>query len=137
MRGPVRETDIAKIVIGWLEQLEWECYQEVQVHSYGHIADIVAVKEPLVWVIECKQSLSLSVIEQADGWRPYAHYLSVCVPPRARGRNVPGRSMAFHLVRLLGIGLLEASEDLYLGKRVHEMERPRRPVSTSPNLSAP
>ncbi len=81
----MKESDFAKIVIAWLAEQHWEIYQEVQPRNYGGIADIVAVQSALVWVIECKTSLTLSVMEQASGWR--VHYRSIAVPFGKRRRS--------------------------------------------------
>lgn len=70
------EAEIGAGVVGWLEEQNWDVYQEVK--YYGGIADIVAVNGYLVWVIECKKSLSLNVMDQARGWR--THFRSVAVP---------------------------------------------------------
>jgi hypothetical protein len=74
----VKETRVAEKVIGWLEAQHWEIYQEVKVRSYGGVADIVAVQNGLVWVIECKRSLTLKVLAQARLWR--VHFRSIAVP---------------------------------------------------------
>ena len=123
--GMKSEIDLGRLVISWLTDLGWEVYQEVQLFSQGHIADIVAVKKPLVWILECKNSLTLAVIEQADGWRDYANYLSIVVPQMSWSRRVAGRSMAFHLLNMLGIGVLEAHDNTWGGPQVQEKVQPR------------
>ena len=50
----IKETEIAEIVIDWLEKQHWDVYQEVPVNS--GFADIFAVRNGLVWVIETKTS---------------------------------------------------------------------------------
>lgn len=74
------ESELAKVVIEWLQDYGWEVYQEVQLERYGKTADIIAKQNGLIWVIECKLSNSLSVIEQAEYWSCFAHYSSVAVP---------------------------------------------------------
>jgi hypothetical protein len=105
----MKETELAKIVIEWLKKQKWEIYQEVQFSKYstGNIADIVAVKNNELWIVETKTSLSLEVMEQA--WRWEAHYRSVAVP---RIRNRRDRTFAYMLAkRYLNIGILEVIRD--------------------------
>jgi hypothetical protein len=71
------ETDIARPVVAWLQAQGWTVYQEVQ--HQGCVADIVAVRGPLLWVIECKAQLGLAVLGQALGWQGHAHAISVAV----------------------------------------------------------
>ena len=97
---PGSEAELAEVVVGWLRDLRWEVYQEVE--AYGNIADIVAVQGALLWVIETKTSLSLRVMEQAWAWRRRAHYASVAIP---RARRVS--SYAARCLDRDGIGVLE------------------------------
>jgi len=39
----MKETELVKGVIAWLQDMKWDVYQEVQVFSYGAIADIVGL----------------------------------------------------------------------------------------------
>jgi len=73
----MKEQVLAEKVIDYLHTNNWEVYQEVYV---GRVADIVAVKHNLSWIIECKTSASLKVIEQAYAWNGYANYISVATP---------------------------------------------------------
>jgi len=99
------ETELAEQVIKYLKDLKWEVYQEVQIASYGSIADIVAVKNGLVWIIECKLSLSLDVIGQAECWTRHANYTSVAVP--ASLKDSKGRDFAYKILKQYGIGCFE------------------------------
>ena len=90
-----KEADLAKVVVSWLNEQHWDVYQEVQIHGFGGVADIVAVQGPLVWVIECKTSLSLTVMEQASVWR--VHFRSVAVPTGVRHHS---RTAAYRVARL-------------------------------------
>lgn len=76
------ETDLAEKVVEWLQAQQWEVFQEVQLDSFGRIADIVAVSGPLLWVIECKTSQSFAVFEQAFQWKMYANYIRHMVRER-------------------------------------------------------
>jgi hypothetical protein len=101
----LKETELAEAVITWLEEQYWDVYQEVQVLAYGGVADIVAVQNHLVWVIECKTSLTWTVIEQAKNWR--SHFRSIAVPTVFR-KTHSGRHTAYYACRkLFKIGVLE------------------------------
>lgn len=97
---------MAKGVIAWLQDMKWDVYQEVQVFSYGAIADIVAVFDSRTWVIETKTALSLKVMEQAYHWKHFSNLVSVAVPSGRR------RSLAFpaKVLESFGIGLLSVVE---------------------------
>lgn len=73
----VKEQEFAEKIIDYLHIHSWEVFQEVYV---GRVADIVAVKHNLSWIIECKMSASLKVIEQAYSWIGYANYISIATP---------------------------------------------------------
>ena len=104
----MKETELAKSVIVWLKAQHWEVYQEVQPTSCARVADIVAVSGRLVWIIECKTSLSLALLEQSIEWRGYAHYISVAVPyPK---RSCAGHRVADMFLRQHGIGKIETGK---------------------------
>lgn len=106
----MKETELAEAVIAWLEEQHWDVYQEVQVYALGRIADIVAVRGPLVYVIECKTSLSLTVLDQARRWR--SHLRSIAVPKRKHKRyRTHDRDSAYDIAkRFYEIGVLEISK---------------------------
>ena len=104
-RWPTSEADLAALVVAWLERECWDVYHEV---SIGQTADIVARRGPVLWVIETKRSMSLSVIGQAQRWAAYAHLRSVAVPV---SRGGAGRDMAHEVCRRWGIGVIEAREN--------------------------
>jgi len=97
------ETDLAREVITWLIDQQWEVYQEVMPVPGGPVADIVAVQGRLVWIIECKNTFGLSVIEQAYNWRGRVHFVSVAVPVSNRNTHRE-HGMAGRIVRTFGIG---------------------------------
>ena len=99
------ETELAKLAIEYLKDSKWEVYQEVQVRSFGSIADIVAVQNNLIWIVECKLSLSLDVIAQAKCWSSFSHYISIAVP--RSNRDNKGRRLAFKILQDYGIGCFE------------------------------
>lgn len=77
----MKEIDLAKPIIAYLEEHGWDVYQEVFIN--GHVADIVATFGKLTWIVECKTSLSLKLLEQIYGWRGYANYLSIAIPTKS------------------------------------------------------
>jgi len=102
----MKETDLAMKVIEWLTDQKWDVYQEVQVR--GPIADIVAKQGPVIWIIETKMTLSLSVIGQAHEWLPWANYVSVAVPAGKRSMG-----FAANVLKTYGIGLLRVNQYEY------------------------
>ncbi len=75
------EAELAEKVVDFLQDQGWEIYQEVKVKYSGGIADIVAVRGPIVWIVECKLNYGLPVIYQARNWVGKVHYVSVAVLP--------------------------------------------------------
>ena len=104
----IKETDLAAKVVEWLNAQHWDVYQEVKVG--GSIADIVGIQNNLVWVIECKTSLSLSLICQAIEWKRYSHFVSVAAPVH---RNVFSKSRqgAEKILKQYGIGIINVRMD--------------------------
>lgn len=78
------EVEVARQVVQYLQDQRWDVYQEVG--GPAGTADIVARYGARLWVVECKQALNLTVMEQADRWKPYAHMVSVAVPVDGRER---------------------------------------------------
>lgn len=70
------EVDLASKVITWLEKDGWDVYQEVD------DIDIVALRSPVSWAIECKLSMGFSVLEQAVRRTGRAHCIWVATPYR-------------------------------------------------------
>ncbi|HBD94493.1 MAG TPA: hypothetical protein DC057_10030, partial [Spirochaetia bacterium] len=101
----IKETEIAEIVIDWLEKQHWDVYQEVPVNS--GFADIFAVRNGLVWVIETKTSLSFDVMEQA--FRREVHYRSVAVPKPINSNWFLQRKIARDY---LNIGILSVDQNI-------------------------
>lgn len=56
------EADIAAAAIAWLKSQGFECYSEVP--CYGGRADIVAVRQSVVWIVETKIGLSADLCLQ-------------------------------------------------------------------------
>lgn len=96
------ETELARIVVGWLSEQGYEVYQEVQTVPNSSVADIVATSGRKVVIVECKLSFGLKVIEQAFEWSHRAHLVYVAVP-KANSR------FAATICRHYGIGVLEVT----------------------------
>lgn len=107
-REKIAEVDLAKVVVAWLQDLQWDVYQEVEFYMYGRRADIVAVQGKLVWIVECKTGFGLSVIEQASYWRYDAHYVSVAVLGRQNNRT---SGFGDKICTSLGIGVIGVVKD--------------------------
>lgn len=98
------EEQFAATVVAWLRDQKWEVYQEVQPERDGSRADIVAVQNRILWVVETKLNYSLELLWQAKQWLGFAHYVSIAVPyGSARSR---GRDMTLTVCKALGVGLL-------------------------------
>lgn len=107
MSWPENEAALAKVIVSWLEVTNWDVYQEVQLYRGGAIADIVAIRPGVVWVVECKKTLGLDVIEQANEWRKIATGASVAAPIIKR-RSKTCREFAIGVCEKFGIGVLIA-----------------------------
>lgn len=115
----MKETELAEQVIAWLESDGWDIYQEVQVYGYGGVADIVAVHDGwLIWIIECKKSLTLRVMNQASKWP--AHYRSVALlAPKRKNYERSSRDSAYRVAKeYYKIGVMELGRsELYETKK--------------------
>ena len=108
------EQALAAHVVAWLEAQHWDVYQEV---GHGDVADIVAVRGAQIWIIECKTSLSLTVMHQASRW--HVPMRSIAVP---FARRYDDRALAERICReFLRVGVLYVDED---GPRVTERVAP-------------
>ena len=109
-----KEADLAALVVQYLDEEGWEVYQEVEPRRWGSTADIVAVQGHIVWVIECKLSMSMDLLGQAMEWKGYAHRVSVAVPAPKNNRHNTKRDVFIHRVCLdYGIGWFEVEDNGY------------------------
>lgn len=133
------EKDLAKEVVSWLKKNNYEVYQEVQVFAYGQIADIVAVKDNRIWVIETKTSFGLKVLEQAHSWKNFANKVSVAVPVRKR-RYGRAKDFGRLVCSVLNIGLIEVGINFFNKKHgqdyswIEEMFKPYEEEIDMPHL---
>lgn len=113
----MNEVDLARHVIKWLEEQHWDVYQEVQFRYMSGIADIVAVRASIIWIIETKTALSLAVLEQAHNWR--SHLRSIAVPACVSDSH--GRGVAYGIAKdYLKIGVIEVGRRNEFVKEVVE-----------------
>jgi len=104
------ETELAREVSEWLQASGWDVYPEVQLSRWGGRADLVAVQCNRTWVIECKMSLGLSVIAQAEDWRPFCNWVSVAVPYGNRSRKT--NALVYGVLQWRGIGLIHSGHEV-------------------------
>lgn len=104
----MKETELAEQVIEWLLSQNWNVYQEVEFQHMGGVADIVAERHGILWIIETKMSMTIKVLNQASGWP--AHYRSIAVP---RALHDEGRD--FRVAKdYYGVGVIEVEKnDVY------------------------
>ena len=78
----IKETEVAAIVVEWLEFNNWGVFKEVAINGSGgeRRIDIVAVKDGIMWGLEVKSSFCFKVICQANNWKNNLHKVSVVVP---------------------------------------------------------
>lgn len=105
MKWPTKETQVAAPVVDWLREMGWDVYQEVEAH--GRRADIVARRGALIWVVEVKRSLDLTLLAQGRGWLAHAHRVSLAYAGKKNSRT---NSTAAHYARTDGLGLIEVSQ---------------------------
>lgn len=102
-----KETDLAQWADAWLRWQGFETWYEVEVRS-GR-ADIIACRGSLLWIVECKVSLSLEFVMQLhDRLSNKCNGVLGVVPGKNRScsERVARRFLAPH-----GIGLLSASPE--------------------------
>lgn len=100
MNKRFKESDIARVAMEYLQGFGWDCFPEAQFHAYDRRADIAAVRDGLLYIVEAKVTFSWTLLEQAFGWLYKAHYVSVAVP----GGRIP--FAAEGLCREKGIGII-------------------------------
>lgn len=99
----VSERALAEAVVSWLRADGWSTFHEVECR--GGRADIVAVRQGLVWLIETKLRAGLEVLAQAlDKRRSGAHGVLVAVPAG------PAAKLLASIAGRLGIGVITVDE---------------------------
>jgi hypothetical protein len=107
----VTESEHAEAVRERLHECGWATYAEVSMYSGDMRADIVAVKNGVVIVVETKTSYTLDLLEQAERWKFQVHAVYVSAP-------TDGSKMFHRLRQHLGIGLMKTWKycDTYLSE---------------------
>jgi len=96
------ESELAKHVISYFENLDYTTYKEVSLKGGGTIrSDIYCKKDSESVAIEIKMTMCLKVIEQAFKWRPYANKVYIVIPKKGKINH-----FAEQLCQDYGIGLL-------------------------------
>ena len=129
-KWPRTEAEVAAVILPWLKDQKWEVWQEVRHFCTGPRADLVARRDGILWVIESKMTICLTLLDQAVEWTKWAHYVSVLVPrPRSkRGYTKPHSYAGRFMLEHFGIGLLMAHPPSLVGThpgRVSEEKRPQ------------
>lgn len=107
----MKEHELGEQMLVWLQEEypDWDIYQEISLGNARKRADIVLVKSDLVWVIELKTSLSLSVIQQAYEWQ--VDYRGVAVPKvMSKSARKSRRWWGSYMARQMEIDLFEIGE---------------------------
>ena len=115
------EEDLAARVVAWLQARSWEVYQEVDCRL-GR-ADIVAVRGPLIHVIECKLAFGFPVLEQARRWLGHANLVSVATESRSGRRDVCDIAC-----EALGVGRLLVGHDVVEAVSARMLRRVSRTI---------
>ena len=110
----MKETDLAKPIIDYLESRNWDVYQEVPCGS--GVADIVAVLDQKVWVIELKKTLSIQLLDQAILRHYKVNYVSIGVPLTKTHSSMSSPAVTM-ILNTYGIGVFTVSKK---GKVVEE-----------------
>lgn len=103
-KKPNPESVLAEKVVKYLRGEGWTVYPEVQVRSFGAVADIVAVRGEEVMVIETKTNFGLGVLGQAYAWKRYANYVAIGVPYSKR--KTKAREFGHQVCWTMSIGLI-------------------------------
>lgn len=98
------EAAMAAVLVERLREEGWEVWQEVAFRN--HVIDIVAQRGKIIWVIECKQQLSLSVVEQAIRSRSYAHHVSIAAPGTLKLLKYNQKTLMAKVMEWQGVGAI-------------------------------
>jgi len=109
----MKETELAELVINWLQSQNWIVYQEVEFLHMGGIADICAERHGILWIIETKTAMSIEVLRQASAWP--VHFRSIAVPTALNSFK-----RDYFVARdYYGVGVIEVSKS-----DIYEAEKP-------------
>lgn len=103
---PKTENNLAQTIAEWLRLDGWQVYEEVSPWgNNGHRADLVARRKSIVWVIETKNSFNLKLLEQAENWLKYAHFVSI-----GTWLNPSNAGIVERVCRKFGIGIITVDD---------------------------
>lgn len=112
------ENTLALTIIEWLEAEGWEVFEEVSPWgNNGHRADLVARKDKILWVIETKNAFNLKLLEQAEVWLPYAHFVSIGI-----WLNCANLGMVKKVCQKFNVGVI-TSDTTFVGDEHRVVER--------------
>jgi hypothetical protein len=114
----ISEVELAQPIIKWLIDQNWNVYQEVEFRGRGGVADIVAERHGILWIIECKTSYTMQVLQQASRWP--VHYRSVAIPKAMNRDNRDYRVAQFYYE----VGVIDVDLWAY-DSRVYESVPPK------------
>ena len=113
------EAELALVVEKYLKAKGWEVFKEVKPKSLSRIADIVALKDNKIWIIETKLVYGTKVLDQAAHWLHYAHYVSIAVP-----KGDSHSLVLNHFMNHFGIGKLDLIPANEFGSAIVRENRP-------------
>lgn len=96
------EADLAAAVVAYLQADGWTVHEEVYRTEWLGRPDIVALRGPVVQIVEVKTSLSLALLDQIIDHR--------CTLRSIAAQSVPGRA-AFKLLNAEGIGYYQVFDN--------------------------
>lgn len=106
------ETELAQSVVDYLDRNGWEQWFEVQRHASSPVADIVAQKDDVLLVVECKRSFGARLISDGMNWLGYADRIALAYPKRNfRDRRIHRAYMT--LIGMYGLELWEVGKEYY------------------------
>lgn len=114
-KEPLKEEDIAALVVDHLISEGWEVYQEVPL---GAIADIVVKQQTrsgatLLGVVEVKTAMNLTLLSQADNWVKTTNFVWVAYLGKRPSKTT---QFGIRVAKQNGFGILK----VYRGRVVEE-----------------
>jgi len=112
----MKESDLAKKIIEYFENIGYESYKEVCMKGRGGgnaRCDIYFIKKENNIIIdtiaiETKLNMNLKLIEQSYNWYKYANKIIICLPSTKR-KKIKSRNFAYKICESFGIGVIECS----------------------------
>ena len=101
-----KETELGPHLVSWLIDLGWEVYQEVGLGTGMGIVDVVAQHGPILWAIEMKLTVNMTLLDQAYNRKSYFHRTSIFVPNSGMRRGFKARRLGELFCRQNGIGVI-------------------------------